>query len=198
MKPWTLVIVIALVVVGVMAYVRANNSEEPAENPPGADISGSALSVADVTFLTAAAQAGAAEINLARLAEDTSETKAVDELADHLERDHSATNDQINALADRKKVDFPNDAIGLPGPTDEQRATRDRLATLKGAAFDRAYLDQAEQDHRKSIDAFSNATGSSDPDVKYFAERTLPILQQHLQHVQEAQKAVGQSREGRR
>lgn len=190
MKPWTLLIVIAVVVVSVIGYVRANNREDRVENALGADVTGTPLGTADVTFLTTAAQGGKAEIELARLAEDKSDLKAIDELADHLERDHAATNDQIESLADRKNVDFPNDALGLPGPTDEQKATRERLSELKGSAFDRAYLDQAEQDHRRSIEMFSKATGSADSDVKAFAERTLPVLQQHLQHVQEAQKAM--------
>jgi putative membrane protein len=188
-----------LTIIGAIAVAAASCGEgnrrvddDPASRaagPNNTNMTETTLSPGDVTFLTTAAQAGSAEIELVRLAESTSEDKTIDDLARRLERDHQSVNDEIDALADKKNVDFPNDAYGLPGPTDAQKATKDRLAELKGVAFDRAFLDQIEQNHKDSIDLFTKAATTADPDVKAFAERTLPVLKQHLQHVQDAKKA---------
>ena len=50
------------------------------------------------------------------------------------------------------------------------------------------------QDHREDVNEFrrESKTGS-DPDVKQFAARTLPTLEDHLKLAQDADKAVGAS-----
>lgn len=191
-NPLAVVVIVAIVIVGAVMLIRAGGRDDSAaiDTAVGADVSRTPLAAADVTFLTMAAQAGQSEIALASLAEDTSERADVDSLADRLQRDHEATNDRIKELADRKNVDFPNDAIGLPGPTDAQRATRDRLAELKGQEFNRAWADQTVRDHEASIELWSRAANSTDADVKALADSTLPTLREHLEHAQALQKTL--------
>jgi putative membrane protein len=195
-NPLVVVVIVVVAIAAAVMLVRAGNrSEDNARTETlQPDTTGTSLSAADVTFLTMAAQAGQAEIELAELAERTSDHASVDALADRLERDHSAANEQIEDLADEKHVDFPNDAMGLPGPTDQQKAIRDSLAELKGAAFNRAWIDRIVEGHQASVDLFSRASASSDPDVKSFAERTLPTLREHLQHAQDLQKTLASAR----
>ena len=55
---------------------------------------------------------------------------------------------------------------------------RDRLAKLKGAEFDRAYMREMVQDHDKDVKAFrQHAQSGTDPDVKQFAQKTLPTIE---------------------
>jgi putative membrane protein len=140
--------------------------------------------------VTRTAESGKAEIELAQLAQRTSENPRVDQLAEQIERDHEQANDQLADLVDRRDVDFPGVAIGLPGPNAQQQATYDRLDELEGAAFDRAWIDQMARNHEASIESFTTASKSTDPDVKAFAEKTLPVITHHLAQIEALQKTV--------
>jgi putative membrane protein len=195
-NPVTLVVVIALAVVAAVIFVRAANRPDTdgaesgyteLDTRPGA---AAPLAAADLAFVTRAAESGKAEIDLAQLAQRTSEHPQVDALAERIERDHEQANQQLADLADRRDVDFPGDAIGLPGPTEEHKATYDRLDRLEGTAFDQAWIDQMVQNHEASVTAFTTASTSTDADVKAFAEKTLPTIKHHLDELEQLQKTV--------
>lgn len=195
-NPVTLVIVVVLAVVAAVILVRAANRPDR-----GADESGymdldtrsgatAPLAAADLAFVTRAAESGKAEIELAQLAQRTSENPRVDQLAEQIERDHEQANDQLADLADRRDVDFPGVAIGLPGPNEQQQATYDRLDKLEGAAFDQAWIELMAQNHEASVESFTTASKSTDADVKAFAEKTLPVIKHHLEQIEALQKTV--------
>ena len=57
-----------------------------------------------------------------------------------------------------------------------------KLSGKTGADFDRDYSKMMLSDHNKDVSAFEKqSTKGADPDLKAFATRTLPILQEHLQ-----------------
>lgn len=66
------------------------------------------------------------------------------------------------------------------------------LSKLSGSKFDRAYLSALVDDHKKSVKLFEKASkrGTTDSELKSFATRTLPTLQQHLDRVQSIEKDV--------
>jgi putative membrane protein len=194
-NPVTLVIVVVLAVVATVILVRANRSDTGAEESGYTDLdtrpgAAAPLAAADLAFVTRAAESGKAEIDLAQLAQRTSENPRIDQLAEQIERDHEQANDQLADLADRRDVDFPGVAIGLPGPTQEQEATYDRLDKLEGTAFDQAWIDEMAQKHEASIESFTTASKSTDAEVKAFAEKTLPVIKHHLEQIEAMQKAV--------
>ncbi len=56
------------------------------------------------------------------------------------------------------------------------------LDSLSGPDFDRAYADGAVKDHEQAVQLFSNASQTlQDAQLKRFATRTLPTLQDHYQ-----------------
>jgi len=58
----------------------------------------------------------------------------------------------------------------------------DRLQGLSGAEFDREFMKQMVSDHKAAVADFQRAASTaSDPEIKTFAQRTLPGLQEHLQ-----------------
>lgn len=195
-NPVTLVIIVVLAIVAAVILVRAANRPDTVADEAGyADLdsrSGATapLAAAELAFVTRAAESGKAEIELAQLAQRTSENPRVDQLAEQIERDHEQANDQLADLVDRRDVDFPGVAIGLPGPNDQQQATYDRLDKLEGAAFDRAWIDLMVQNHEASVESFTTASKSTDPDVKAFAEKALPVITHHLGQIEALQKTV--------
>ena len=56
---------------------------------------------------------------------------------------------------------------------------------MSGEAFDREYVKMMVKDHKKDVADFQKESmRGADADVKSFATRTLPTLQEHLQMIQ--------------
>jgi predicted outer membrane protein len=68
------------------------------------------------------------------------------------------------------------------------------LEMLSGPQFDQAYVDKMYRDHVKAINLFQNAAANlQDPDLKKYAEKTLPTLREHYRMVQKLQTKLGGS-----
>ncbi len=140
---------------------------------------------ADRTFLMTAGQGGYAEVELAKLASKKAMSDEVKKLAQHIEKDHTANNQELKSLATAKNVILPT-TLDM-----EHQQLYDGLDKLEGAAFDKAYTTAMVDGHRKMIALFEGASVSKDANVKAFAEKTLPTLREHLKVSQQAQAAVG-------
>jgi putative membrane protein len=150
--------------------------------------SSSANASADHTFVMQAAKGGLAEVQLGQLAADKASSDEVKKFGQRMVTDHSKANDELKSLAQSKNITLPTDL----DPKD--KATHDRLAKLSGAAFDRAYMQHMLADHRKDVNEFKKeSTSGKDSDVKAWASKTLPTLEEHLKLAQDANKAVGTS-----
>jgi putative membrane protein len=136
------------------------------------------LSSADQSFVTEAAQTNAAEIKLGELGVQKGSTAQVRNMAQMIIDDHKKVGDKLQSIATREN-------FALPGvPNAEQRATYDRLSAMSGTDFDRAFLDEIKTDHQQAISLFQNETrNGTDPQLKSFAQSTLPSLRHHEQMV---------------
>ena len=75
------------------------------------------------------------------------------------------------------------------------QATKDKLAKLSGADFDREYMDMMVKDHVKDVKEFEDAsTKAKDADVKAWAAKTLPTLREHLQMARDVNSKVSGSK----
>ena len=62
----------------------------------------------------------------------------------------------------------------------EHQKIRDQLASMHGKVFDQHYMRAMVQDHDKAVTLFRHEAGSAhNPELKQFAEKTLPTIQQH-------------------
>jgi len=99
--------------------------------------------------------------------------------------DHSKANQELQDLASQKDVKLPS-ALDA-----KQKAKRDQLAKLSGSAFDRAYMKAMTTDHVHDVAAFKKASQTAqDADVRGFASRTLPTLEDHLSEARRVQAQV--------
>ena len=73
--------------------------------------------------------------------------------------------------------------LNLPTHLDaKHKSAMDRLTGLSGSAFDTAYTQHMIQDHKQTVADFQKqAQSGSDPALKSFAKKYLPIIQQRLQ-----------------
>lgn len=144
------------------------------------------LSHADREFIEKAAKGGMAEVELGQLARDHASNEQVKQFAAKMVTDHSKANEELRQLAQEKGVTMP------AGPSHMDNHEMTKLSKLTGADFDREYMKNMVKDHQKDVKEFQKeASKAKDPDVRNFAAKTLPTLQDHLQMAQNADQAVG-------
>jgi putative membrane protein len=145
-------------------------------------------SSADQTFVKKAAEGGMAEVELGRLAAEKGSSSEVKQFGQKMADDHGKANDQLKSLAQTKNITLPTDLNA------KDKALRDRLSKMSGAAFDRAYMRAMVTDHTKDVNEFkTEAKSGADADVKSWASNTLPTLETHLKMAHDANRAVGTS-----
>jgi putative membrane protein len=151
------------------------------------------LSEKGKSFAKEAAMGGMAEVELGKLAQQNAQSDDVKQFGTRMVQDHTNANQQLMTILSGK--DF-----SVPQQLDEKdRKTLDKLSKMRGAEFDRAYMRDMVQDHEKDVKKFrQEAEHGSDADLKAFAQKTLPVLEQHLQLAHDTSKsltAVGSSHE---
>jgi putative membrane protein len=140
----------------------------------------------DKSFITKAAEGGAAEVTLGKLAIDKASDEAVKTYAKRIMEDHNKANQELSSIAQTKGVTLPADSPS------KQKKISDRFAKLSGAEFDREYIKAMIKDHQKDISLFERySRDSKDPEVRAFIDRTLPTLRDHKQLALDTAKKVG-------
>ena len=98
--------------------------------------------------------------------------------------DHSKANDNLKPIADATHVQWPTQLTGEP------KAIYDRLAKLSGPQFNKLYVQTMVQDHQKDAAEYrAESTKVKDPQLKTYVSQTLPVVEQHLNHVRQLQKS---------
>lgn len=129
----------------------------------------------DAEFAVKAASGGMMEVELGRMAQEKSQNQAVKDFGAMMVKDHSKANEELKALAASKNIILPA-TLG----EDHQKHV-DELAKLSGKEFDKKYVSMMVDDHKEDVDDFKEAAVSAkDPEIKAFAEKTVPTLQEHL------------------
>lgn len=147
-----------------------------------------ASSGGDTKFIEHVARGGQAEVDLGRLGEQKAQSTEVKALARRLVADHTKSNQQLMKIAQQEGVQPPAQQ------SKSERSERAKLEKLDGQAFDQAFVKQIVQDHQKDIKYFQKEQESlKDPQLRSFAQQTLPVLQEHLQMAQETEQATAGS-----
>src|SRR6185369_11383823 len=143
------------------------------------------LSPADKTFVQKAAICGLAEVEMGKLAQQKAASDQVKQFGTRMVDDHSKANDALKQVASSKGIALPSDLDA------KQKSKMAKLEKLSGAQFDRAYMDDMVADHKEDVSKFQKqAKSGSDADIKGFASKTLPTLQEHLTLAESTDKAV--------
>ena len=151
----------------------------------GAGAKAGSLDAADRKFVETAAQGGLAEVALGNLGQSKASNPQVKEFAARMVTDHSKANAELKTLAANKGVTLP----AAVDAKDQKEA--DKLGKLTADKFDHEYMEFMVSDHKKDVKEFEKqAKTAKDADVRAFAAKTLPTLQEHLKMAQAAQAAA--------
>ena len=141
--------------------------------------------VADRAFITDALSGGIFEVEMGKVALEKASNDEVKQYAQRMVDDHSKAGDELRELASSKGMDPPQEM------KKKHRDMFDKLSKLSGAAFDKAYLNHMVKDHKEDVSAFrKEAKQGKDPEVKAWASKTLPTLEEHLKMARDLSKKV--------
>ena len=144
------------------------------------------LSGEDKKFFKDAASGGMMEVQLGQLAKDKAQSQDVKDYGARMVTDHGKANDELKQLAQQKKWTLPTKLER------KHKSMVEKLQKVSGAEFDKQYMKGMVKDHTKDVEEFRKATQKvKDPELKAWAEKTLPVLEQHLQMAQETAGKVG-------
>jgi len=172
-----LVIFLMVGIYGCSSNERQGTNDEGG-NPTssaGAGSTASNSSEADNSFVNKAAQGGLAEVELGRLATQRASNSQVKEFGQRMVNDHSKANNELKETLGSRSTNLPTSL------NSKDQALMDRLSRLSGKDFDKAYMKAMVDDHTEDVSEFQNEVNSGqNTDVKRWAEKTLPTLQEHL------------------
>lgn len=141
--------------------------------------------MSDQKFVDFAAQTDMVEANLGQLADSAASAQPVKDYAQMLVTDHTNDFSQLNKVAHQANLTVPN-AID----TEHSKGMIAPFQKVKGKAFDKKYVHEMVAGHTQAIAVYKKeAADAQNPDLKAYAEQTLPTLQKHLDGAKALEKA---------
>jgi putative membrane protein len=152
----------------------------------------SAQTVTDAQIASIVVTANQVDIDAGKLAVSTSKSADVKKFAQLMVTDHTGVNQQAVALVTRLKV-TPEDnetSRSLKAGGETNVAT---LKTLKGAAFDKAYVDHEVAYHQAVLDAVDKTLipNARNEELKALLVKVRPAFVAHLEHAKHIAAALG-------
>lgn len=135
-------------------------------------------------FTLSAATGGMMEVEVAGLALKKSKNKTVKDFATRMLKDHGLANTELKGIAETKGLQL---AQTLPA---EMAGHLAKLDGLEDRAFDVQYMRMMINDHEKTVQLFTEGSRLADPELRAFAVKTLPLIQQHYQSAVKTGKSI--------
>jgi putative membrane protein len=126
-------------------------------------------------FMQKAIEGNLAEIQVGQLAQQKGATEGVRNFGAVLVRDHSKANSQAMSAASSLGMTAPS------APSAKEQAEYQRLSSLSGGAFDKAFAKEMVKDHKKDIALYRKEAKASGGPASSYAQQILPDLHKHLQ-----------------
>ena len=126
------------------------------------------------SFIMNAGIGGMQEITSADVAVKKAKSSDLKAYAAMMITDHTKIGAQLTQIVKAKGYLIPPQAM-------EKVVPNTVLNDNSGVAFDRVYADLMVADHQATVSLFQNyAAVGKDPELKAFAQQTLPLLKEHL------------------
>lgn len=134
---------------------------------------------ADAEFLTQVTATDLTEIELGKLAQKSANLE-IKALGDMMVSAHTTSATEVELLASAKNISVP------AALTEDGKEAFNSLNEKKAADFDKAYADKMVNEHETTIKTFEDyLKEGTDPEIKAWASKALPLLKVHLQHAKE-------------
>lgn len=136
--------------------------------------------ISDRDFVREVAKSNMLQVSLGEMAEQRAASPDVKQFGRKMAEAHTLAVNKLQEIA-RK------DHIGIPGDMDRQdHEMVGHHLGLKGRDFDLAYVKHMVNGHMKDLEMFEQmAAEGTNPDLRSYAEQTIPTLREHLQTARE-------------
>ena len=149
------------------------------------------LSDGDVKIVAHLHHVNQMEIDMGKLAQKSG-TPAVKSYAETLVNDHQSNDKDLTAFAKQHRAAIPADKPETDADRQDQKDMTTRVAhlkTLKGAEFDKEFLNMMIAGHDKELAKIDVSIGAaSDPDLQTMLKAVKPVLQRHSDQAHDLQK----------
>jgi putative membrane protein len=152
----------------------------------------SAQTVNDAQIASIVVTANQVDVDAGKLAAATSTNPEVKKFAQLMVTDHTGVNKQAVDLVTKLKVTpQDNDTSKSLKAGGEKNVAH--LKTLKGAAFDKAYVDHEVTYHQSVLDALDKTLvpNASNAELKALLVKVRPAFVAHLEHAKHLQASLG-------
>jgi putative membrane protein len=185
--------VLCALMLGLPAAAMAGPS--PTTTPAPANPS-SKLSDLDTQMIAHQHAVNQTEIAMGKLAQANG-SAAVKKYGATLVKDHTQGDKDMTALAKKKGVaTIPADTAMSESDKKDQADMTAKMKGMKGAEFDRMFLDMMSSAHDREITKIdADIAVVSDADLKTALQKTKPVLQSHSDTAKSLQKTVTSSME---
>ena len=131
------------------------------------------------------------DIQAGKLAESKSHNKDVKAFAKQMVTDHTGVNKQASALAKKLKLK-PEESDASKSLKDNAKAEMDKLKGMKGADFDKEYVDNEVTYHQAVLDTIDKTLipNAKNAELKTLVEKVRPAIDAHLQHAKQIQSTL--------
>jgi len=138
-----------------------------------------------------AVTANTIDIDLGKLAQTRAQNEDVKAFGAAMVNAHGGVNQQAAALAKKLGVTPKDNAVSQSLEKDAQQA-KSHLATLKGAAFDRAYIEREIAYHQAVLDAIDKflLPTTDNAELKQLLTDVRPAIASHLERARQIQGAL--------
>jgi putative membrane protein len=137
----------------------------------------------DSAFVMEAAMGGMMEVQGGTVAQQKAMNQRVKDFGSMMVTDHSQANNELKSLVSSRGIMLP-DSLG-----NKMQKDLAELSKLDGKKFDSKYVSEMVEDHKKDVQLFQQkAQTINDPDLKNWVNKTLPVLQKHLDSIQAISK----------
>lgn len=151
-----------------------------------------AQTVNDAQIAGIVVTANQVDIDAGKLAQSNAANGEVKKFAERMVTDHTSVNKSASDLVTKLKVK-PEDSpvsTSIKSGGDKNLAN---LRTLKGADFDKAYVDHEVVYHQQVIDAMDKTLipGAKNEELKALLVKVRPAFVAHLEHAKHIQSSLG-------
>ena len=139
----------------------------------------------DAEFMAKAASGGMLEVEMGKQVAARAVTPEAKQFAQQMVADHAKANAELMAIATKKNITLPTTL------SDEHADVLKDVLDEKGIKLDQAYMKDMLEDHQEDVREFTDASvKATDPEIKAFAAKNVPVLQMHLDMVTKMKATV--------
>jgi putative membrane protein len=161
-----------LVLLGLAAFLSACSHMGDALKDPSA---AAGATTRDARFMSDIVQVNLAGIEAGRLAAAKAHSPEVRRFAQEMVEEHAALERQGARIASRKGMPVPRE------PNARQQAAMEKLESLSGGSFDRAYLEHRIEEQGRALELLAETVSEGkDRDLRAHAQEAIPQMRRNL------------------